>query len=138
MYTQQQANENKAIKAAAPAALEKVGWTPDPEPENWQGLTKLAIKVLSEQFPAVPEKRIRHQILSVMASYRGHKKSAWTGTRRPDRYGRLVQGWNWRTTPELLEMADQAREKLGINKTEMIEQALKDFINRHFIAQFPE
>ena len=136
MYTQQQADENKAIKAAAAAALQKVGWTPDPEPDNWQGLTRLAVIVLAEQFPAVPEKRIKRQVLSTMAEYRGYKKDQWaTGPRRSERYGKLVQGWNWRTTPELLEIADQARERLGLDKTEFLEQAIKHFINHNFTGQ---
>lgn len=49
-------------------------------------------------------------------------------TRRQLRYGKLVRGWDWRTTPELLERADKARERLNITKTELIERAIEKYI----------
>jgi len=50
------------------------------------------------------------------------------GGRKPSRnqirYGRLVRGWDWRTTPEFLKQAEKARKSLGISRTEFTEQAL--------------
>lgn len=46
------------------------------------------------------------------------------------RYGRLVRGWDWRTTPELLEQAEDARQKLNLSQTEFLERAITDLIER--------
>lgn len=48
--------------------------------------------------------------------------------RRIARYGKLVRGWNWRTTPELLKKADAKRQELGISQTELLERALIAFL----------
>jgi len=76
-YTKQHATENLAIYAAALPALRAVGWTPNNEPYNWRALSVRVLNELLQRFPEVPEKRIRHQILRVMAEYRGYKKAEW-------------------------------------------------------------
>lgn len=43
---------------------------------------------------------------------------------RKERYGKLVRGWDWRTTPDLLHRADIARKRQRMTKTEFIEYAL--------------
>ena len=50
--------------------------------------------------------------------------------RRQSRYGNLVRGWDWRTTPELLEQADDAREKLNLSQTEFLERAITELIKK--------
>lgn len=50
--------------------------------------------------------------------------------RRQTRYGKLVRGWDWRTTPELLERAEQAREKLGVTRTEFLERAIAELADK--------
>jgi predicted DNA-binding protein len=49
-------------------------------------------------------------------------------SRRSLRYGKLVRGWDWRTSPELLEKANEARERLNLTKTELIERAIEKYI----------
>lgn len=51
-------------------------------------------------------------------------------TRRQTRYGTLVRGWDWRTTPDLLEQAEEARQKLNLSQTEFIERAITELIER--------
>ena len=48
--------------------------------------------------------------------------------RRSARYARLVRGWDWRTTPELLAEAEKLRQRLGVDKTQMIEEAIRAYI----------
>lgn len=43
--------------------------------------------------------------------------------RRSQRYGKLVRGWDWRTTPERLAEMEAHRQALGIGKTEYMELA---------------
>ena len=45
-------------------------------------------------------------------------------TRRQSRYGLLVRGWHWRTTPERLEAAERTRKRLGMSKTQFLEHAI--------------
>lgn len=52
-------------------------------------------------------------------------------SRRVKRYGNVTRGWDWKTTPELLEAADTLRVRLGIDKTQMIEDALREYIEKH-------
>lgn len=42
-------------------------------------------------------------------------------SRRVERYGKLVRGWDWRTTPERLELAEATRKKLGVSRTHFLE-----------------
>jgi len=50
--------------------------------------------------------------------------------RRQSRYGKLVRGWDWRTNPELLEQADDARAKLNLSQTEFLERAITELIEK--------
>ena len=50
--------------------------------------------------------------------------------RRSARYGKLVPAWRWRTTPARLERMEELREKLGISKTELIETAIDQLLER--------
>lgn len=50
--------------------------------------------------------------------------------RRQSRYGKLVRGWDWRTTQELLDSAEQARLKLNLDRTEFLERAIAELIER--------
>lgn len=43
---------------------------------------------------------------------------------RAQRYGKLVRGWDWRTTPERLEKAQRVADWLGVNRTTFIEMAI--------------
>ncbi len=47
---------------------------------------------------------------------------------RRSRYGKLVRGWDWRTTPELLEKAEEKRKELNLNRTEFLELAINQLI----------
>lgn len=77
-YTKQHASENIAMHARAIEALREVGWTPHNEPRNWRDLGENATYLVLRQFPAEVEfKRARHQVLRVMAEYRGYKKAEW-------------------------------------------------------------
>jgi len=51
-------------------------------------------------------------------------------SRRQERYGKLVRGWDWRTDPHFLEIAEQARLKLKISRTEFIEIAIAEKIRK--------
>lgn len=51
-------------------------------------------------------------------------------SRRQLRYGKLVRGWDWRTSPELLEKANDFRKINKLAKTELIEQALEKYIEK--------
>ena len=51
--------------------------------------------------------------------------------RRAARYARLVRGWDWRTTPELLAEAEDLRQRLGVDKTQLIEDAVRAYIAQH-------
>ena len=51
-------------------------------------------------------------------------------TRRSNRYGSLVYGWNWRTTEERLERAEAQRQRIGASKTQFIEMALDALIEK--------
>jgi hypothetical protein len=51
-------------------------------------------------------------------------------SRRSQRYGKLVRGWEWRTTPELLDKAESIKKKLNITRTELIERAIAELIER--------
>lgn len=50
--------------------------------------------------------------------------------RRQSRYGKLVRGWEWRTTAYLLEEAEDAREKINLSQTEFLERAITELIER--------
>ncbi|MCI0549435.1 MAG: hypothetical protein L0287_00625 [Anaerolineae bacterium] len=50
--------------------------------------------------------------------------------RRQSRYGTLIRGWAWRTTPELLEQAEDARQKLNLSQTEFLERAITELIKK--------
>ena len=52
-------------------------------------------------------------------------------TKRQARYGRLVRGWDWRTTPERLQMAEKLRLAQGITRTELIERAIDEYLEKH-------
>ena len=75
----------------------------------------------------------------------GHAFKRWFGERYPEeyvnsnfalgipprrqaRYGKLVRGWDWRTTPERLVAAASAASELGIGKTEFLELAIDAFL----------
>lgn len=49
-------------------------------------------------------------------------------TRRSHRYGKLVRGWDWRTTPELLAKAETKRKELNLSQTEFLELAINKLI----------
>lgn len=49
---------------------------------------------------------------------------------RAMRYGKLVRGWDWRTKQELLDAAEKARTKMKLTKTEFLELALRELIER--------
>lgn len=51
-------------------------------------------------------------------------------TNRSERYGKLIRGWDWRTTKERLEKAEQLRQQLGVGKTELLEMALDLLLNQ--------
>ena len=42
-------------------------------------------------------------------------------TRRSKRYGKLVRGWDWRTTPDRLEQMEIKRLELDMSKTQFLE-----------------
>lgn len=44
---------------------------------------------------------------------------------RKERYGNLVRGWDWRTSPVLLSRAEKRREELNMNKTEYLEYLIE-------------
>lgn len=48
--------------------------------------------------------------------------------RRSLRYGKLVRGWDWRTTPDLLEKAEAKRKELNLSRTEFLELAINKLI----------
>ena len=50
--------------------------------------------------------------------------------RRQQRYGKLVRGWDWRTTPDLLKQAEEARQKLNLSQTEFLERAIAELIEQ--------
>lgn len=52
-------------------------------------------------------------------------------TRRSLRYGKLVRGWDWRTTPELLEKAEKKRKELKLSRTEFLEKAISKLIEQN-------
>lgn len=52
----------------------------------------------------------------------------YTPASRSLRYGKLVRGWDWRTTPELLEKAEAKRKELNLNRTEFLEKAINHLI----------
>lgn len=76
-YTKQHAAENKELYRVAIDALHEVGWKPEPEPRNWQVLASLATAEVCNCFHEIPHTRISHQVLRVMAEYRGYKKAEW-------------------------------------------------------------
>lgn len=43
---------------------------------------------------------------------------------RKQRYGQLVRGWDWRTTPERLEQAQKCADWLCVNRTQFIEMCI--------------
>lgn len=49
-------------------------------------------------------------------------------TRRAERYGKLVRGWEWRTTRELLRKAEAKRIELNLSQTEFMELAFTRLI----------
>ena len=49
-------------------------------------------------------------------------------TRRSQRYGKLVRGWDWRTTPSLLEKAEAKRKELNLSRTEFLEKAINQLL----------
>jgi len=51
--------------------------------------------------------------------------------RRQSRYGRTVAAPRWRTTPERLARMKRFVDARGIDKTELIELALDEYMNRH-------
>lgn len=51
--------------------------------------------------------------------------SAMDAAQRAARYGKLVRGWDWRTTPELLEDAEALAARLGMSKTQLLEHAIR-------------
>ena len=51
--------------------------------------------------------------------------------RRSARYGRCVRGWDWRATPELLAEAEELRQRLRVDKTQLIEDAVRAYIAQH-------
>lgn len=54
--------------------------------------------------------------------------SAMDSARRAERYGKLVRGWDWRTTPDLLAEAEALATRLGMNRTQLLEHALRRWI----------
>lgn len=52
-------------------------------------------------------------------------------SRRSLRYGKLVRGWDWRTTPELLEKAEKKRKELNLSRTEFLEKAIETLVNEN-------
>lgn len=50
--------------------------------------------------------------------------------RRVERYGKLVRGWDWRTTPDLLAEAEALATRLGMNRTQLLEHALRRLIEQ--------
>lgn len=61
--------------------------------------------------------------MNKIENQRGRKPS-----RRSLRYGKLVRGWDWRTTPELLEKAETKRKEINLSRTEFLELALTKLI----------
>jgi hypothetical protein len=51
--------------------------------------------------------------------------------RRQQRYGRLVRGWGWRTTPERLQQMQRFIDKHGMDKTEFLERAVDEYLDNH-------
>ena len=51
-------------------------------------------------------------------------------SRRAARYGTLVLGWQWRTTPTLLAQIEKARRRLGVTQTEFMERAVTELAER--------
>lgn len=51
-------------------------------------------------------------------------------SRRQVRYGNLIRGWDWRTTEELLDKAEKTRLEMKLSKTEFLERAIKELIER--------
>ena len=49
-------------------------------------------------------------------------------SRRQLRYGRLVRGWDWRTTKERLDAAEARRLSEEITRTELIERAIDKYL----------
>jgi len=56
--------------------------------------------------------------------------SAMDSARRAERYGKLVRGWDWRTTPDLLAEAEALATRLGMNRTQLLEHALRRLIEQ--------
>jgi hypothetical protein len=52
-------------------------------------------------------------------------------TRRAKRYGKTVRGWDWRAIPELLDQAEAFRLKNGMERTELLERALSEYLRSH-------
>ena len=61
---------------------------------------------------------------------KGGAKAPPPPSRRQKRYGKLVRGWDWRTDPDLLEKAETTRNALGITRTEFIERAIAELIEK--------
>ena len=59
---------------------------------------------------------------------RSDKQEGRKPSRRSLRYGKLVRGWDWRTTPELLEKAEAKRNELNLGKTEFLELAITSYL----------
>ncbi len=55
-------------------------------------------------------------------------------TNRKQRYGKLVRGWDWRTTPERLAKMEAERKRLGMNKTEYLEYCIDKEIEMFHIT----
>jgi len=51
-------------------------------------------------------------------------------TDRQMRYGKLIRAWDWKTFPELLQMAERLRLKQGITRTEFIERAIAEQLKK--------
>lgn len=59
------------------------------------------------------------------------KQGVGKPTPRASRYGKLVRGWDWRTTPERLQQAEAQRLREGITRTELIERAIDEYLAQH-------
>ena len=66
--------------------------------------------------------------MSPKAETNGGRK---TPTVRQARYGKLVRGWDWRTTPERLQQAEAQRLQEGITRTELLERAIDEYLAQH-------
>ena len=64
-------------------------------------------------------------------SEKNQNKGVGKPTPRASRYGKLVRGWDWRTTPERLQQAEAQRLQEGITRTELIERAIDLYLAQH-------